>query len=114
VAMTDKDGGITRYEYDGLYRLTKASYPAGSVTTYTYDSVGNRLTMNGVGYTYDVADRLLQAGASTYSYDANGNMVGKTDNGVITNYTYDYANRLKSVVCGLWSEVYSLYLRWLW
>jgi len=97
VAMTDKDGGITRYEYDGLYRLTKASYPAGSVTTYTYDGVGNRLTMNGVGYIYDVADRLLQAGATTYGYDANGNMINKTEDGLTTAYTYDYANRLISI-----------------
>jgi uncharacterized protein RhaS with RHS repeats len=58
------------------------------------DRAGNRLTMNGVSYTYDAADRLLQAGATTYTYDANGNMVSKTDDGVTTAYTYDYANRL--------------------
>jgi len=104
--MTDKDGKVTGYEYDGLYRLTKASYPDGSVTTYTYDGVGNRLAMNGVNYSYDVADRLLQAEATTYGYDANGNMISKIDNGITTNYAYDYANRLTSVGC--WAILYYL------
>ncbi len=97
LSMTDKDGGVTNYTYDNIYRLTQASYPKGSVTTYTYDAVGNRLTMNGISYSYDAADRLLQAGATTYSYDANGNMVSKVEDGVTTNYTYDYANRLISI-----------------
>jgi len=105
--MTDKDGKVTGYEYDGLYRLTKASYPDGSVTTYTYDGVGNRLAMNGVNYSYDVADRLLQAEATTYGYDANGNMVSKVEAGETTNYAYDYANRLTSVGCGLSSIIYN-------
>jgi RHS repeat-associated protein len=53
--------------------------------------------MNGVSYSYDAADRLLQAGATTYGYDANGNMTSKTEAGTTTTYTYDYANRLISI-----------------
>ncbi|MDI6736881.1 MAG: hypothetical protein QME42_11950, partial [bacterium] len=60
-----------------MYRLTKASYPNRSITTYSYDPVGNRLTMNGISYTYDAGDRLLQVGATTYGYDGNGNMISK-------------------------------------
>jgi YD repeat-containing protein len=32
------------YEYDNLYRLTKATYSDGTVIEYTYDAAGNRLT----------------------------------------------------------------------
>ena len=40
---------------------------------------------------------MTQAGATTYSYGAKGNMISKTDNGVTTNYIYDYANRLITI-----------------
>jgi YD repeat-containing protein len=30
------------YEYDDLYRLTKATYSDGTVIEYTYDAAGNR------------------------------------------------------------------------
>ncbi|MDI6735226.1 MAG: RHS repeat protein [bacterium] len=53
--------------------------------------------MNGISYTYDAGDRLLQAGATTYGYDGNGNMISKIGDGITTNYSYDYANRLISI-----------------
>ena len=37
-------GGSIIYEYDDLYRLTKATYADGMVFEYTYDEAGNRLT----------------------------------------------------------------------
>ena len=33
------------YEYDDLYRLTKVTYPDGTVIEYTYDEAGNRLSV---------------------------------------------------------------------
>jgi YD repeat-containing protein len=36
--------GKVSYEYDNLYRLTKATYPNGTVIEYSYDKAGNRLT----------------------------------------------------------------------
>ncbi len=32
-----------RYEYDAQNRLTRVSYPDGTVTDYVYDNMGNRL-----------------------------------------------------------------------
>ena len=97
-AMKEANGDITTYEYDKLYRLTKIVYPDGRTVTYTYDPVGNRLSMNDNGnvinYTYDAANRLLQAGNVTFAYDNNGNTISKTDTSGITNYQYDYENRL--------------------
>jgi YD repeat-containing protein len=37
--------GTVSYQYDQLGRLTRAEYSDGSVIEYTYDAVGNRLSM---------------------------------------------------------------------
>ncbi len=55
------------YQYDPLYRLTGATY--SGVLTDTF----------------------------AYSYDAVGNRLTQNNNGVVTNYAYDHANRLTSV-----------------
>ena len=96
------------YDYDPLYRLTYAcssDWDPGSETcggehefSYTYDSVGNRLTkvVNSqvITYTYDIANRLTDAGGVAYTWDDNGNL---TYDGVYT-YTYSHANRLVAVI----------------
>jgi RHS repeat-associated protein len=69
--------------------------------TYTYDPMGNRLSMTtpagAITYTYDVADRLLSTSDGTaFTWDANGNMLSKGT----TTYAYDVANRLTQVVSG--------------
>ncbi|MFZ1983121.1 MAG: DUF6531 domain-containing protein, partial [Desulfatitalea sp.] len=78
------------------------------ITTYTYTSKGQVLTIDGplpgtqdtVSYTYDpvTGDRLTETrplvGTTTYTYDAAGNMESVTDpNGVATVITYDGRNR---------------------
>jgi RHS repeat-associated protein len=88
------------YTYDSLYRLTNANYSSGSVFTYTYDAVGNRLTQGTLTtttiYTYDVANRLINAGGITYTWDANGNLL---DDGA-SAYSYDAANRPITITQG--------------
>ncbi len=102
----EKQPLITNYEYDKLYRITKVTYPSGETVGYSYDSMGNRVSMTNtkgnasstVNYVYDDADRLLQAGKTTYMYDKNGNLITKDEKnenpGRTFSYSYDEANRL--------------------
>lgn len=53
------------YEYDNLSRLTKVQYPNGSVITYTYDALGNRLTKTrvlGIPAVFTIQNTSIPAG----------------------------------------------------
>ncbi len=71
--------------------------------TYTYDALGNRLTLvaaiagTTTTYTYDNNNRLLSSNIATYTYDANGNTLSRTDAQGTTTYRYDFDNRLTEV-----------------
>lgn len=68
-------------------------------TKYSYDAVGNRLSSLGVAsYTNNSSNELTSSSAATYTYDANGNSLTKTAAGNTTQYTWDYENRLTSVL----------------
>lgn len=41
--------GTATYIYDNLGRVTKVTYSNGKSITYTYDSVGNRITVISAG-----------------------------------------------------------------
>jgi hypothetical protein len=43
----------------------------------SYDSAGNLIQVNGVGYTYDAEGRLVNGSGSTYTYDGMGERVAK-------------------------------------
>lgn len=95
-------GGVNQFTYDKLNRLLTATHPVMPMESYTYDPVGNRLTVSGgvVTWQYDVADRLLNDGTYSYQYDANGNMLSRTDiqnPSSVTNYFYDPEDRLSDV-----------------
>jgi YD repeat-containing protein len=68
---------------------------------YTYDAVGNRLSMTNdtetVRYTYNAANQLLQAGDAENTYNANGSLILRTDSEGEAEYRYDGANRLTEV-----------------
>jgi RHS repeat-associated protein len=87
------------FGYDALNELTSAKLGLLKAT-WTYDAVGNRLTevspTSTTKYTYDAADRLLQAGTRRFTYDANGNETSATTSLASTPviYQYDAANRL--------------------
>jgi RHS repeat-associated protein len=88
--------GVTTYAYDDLYRLTEVTYPGPETDTYTYDPVGNRLTLNAVGYTYDDADEMLAADEAEYGYDDNGNQTSRDSD----SFAYDHENRLTQAIIG--------------
>jgi RHS repeat-associated protein len=98
----------TNYTYDAAGRQLTSTDPLGHVTTYVYDSVGNRSAVTDANnhtttYTYDAVGRALSvtapdAGVTSYVYDDNGNVLSRTDaNNHTTNYLYDSANELIQV-----------------
>jgi RHS repeat-associated protein len=100
LTKTDKYANVTSsYTYDPLYELTQVTQGTTTTESYTYDAVGNRLSSFGVSsYTNNSSNELTASSAATYSYDANGNTLTKTVTGNTTQYTWDYENRLTSVV----------------
>ncbi|NOT60247.1 MAG: RHS repeat protein, partial [Acidobacteria bacterium] len=96
--MTDAAGTHT-YGYDELQRLTSAAHPGGQTTeSYQYDEVGNRTNSHFTNsYNTQPFNRVVQIGSTTFSYDNNGNLQTKTDGTGVTQYVYDYENRLMSV-----------------
>jgi RHS repeat-associated protein len=106
LSVLEADGSSTNWGYDDAYRLiretrVRADLTVSSDTSYTYDGVGNRLTMTANGattnYQYNALDQLTSAGSAQYTYDGRGNLVNVTDRPGTTSYTYDAANRLASV-----------------
>jgi RHS repeat-associated protein len=99
-AKTNELSAVTsNYTYDPLYELTQVTQATNTTESYSYDPVGNRLSSLGVSsYTNNSSNELTSTSAASYAYDANGNTTSKTVSGNTTNYTWDYENRLSSVV----------------
>ncbi|MFC1751413.1 RHS repeat domain-containing protein, partial [Pseudomonadota bacterium] len=60
--------------------------------TYTYDANGNR-----DGGTYNEQDRLNTWGTNSYTYTDNGELLTKTNAGLVTQYDYDVLGNLRQV-----------------
>ncbi len=95
----DNSGNALAYGYDYSGELTSASGTlAGSNynQTWSYDANGNR---NMSGYSTGTGNQLLSDGVNNYTYDKNGNTLTQTNiaTGTVTNYSWDYANRLTEV-----------------
>jgi RHS repeat-associated protein len=111
------NGIITSYGYDSLNRLTHISHQQGTQLpfasyTYTLDAIGNRravLESDGttVQWHYDAANRLIserwhdtERGViqqQSYTYDAVGNRLTHIVDGIITTYSYNSLDQLKSI-----------------
>jgi RHS repeat-associated protein len=96
-SQTDFDGRTTTSEYDAAARLVARTTPLGQRITMDYDVVGNLLAKNADGvvtrYTYDAADRLVEALSPTSSLvlerDATGRLVAETVDGRTMRFGYD-------------------------
>ena len=79
----------TRYTYSGLGQVASTTDPLGIVTTFAYDTAGNRLSM-----VEDAGPGRLNR-TTAYGYNERGDVVSVTDpNGNVTRYDYDAGRRL--------------------
>lgn len=124
--VTDQTGRSRASVTDSLGRLTQVLEDPGSTahlnyeTDYSYDALGNMLTVKQKGgttdttkwhtrtFTYDSLSRMLtsnnpEVGTLTYTYDPNSNVLTKKDaRGITTNYSptsspIDSLNRVTAV-----------------
>jgi YD repeat-containing protein len=102
--LTDSDGGVTAYTYDGNSRLTSVTTPSGAAR-FSYDAPNRRVGMtysnsSSATYQYDAASRLTKLAYSgtlpqlTYTYDKNGNPTAIADSAATHSYQYDELDRL--------------------
>jgi len=98
-SKTDNRTNVTsNFSYDLLYELTQVTQGSTTTESYTYDSVGNRLSsLNVSPYSYNTSNELTSKPGVTYTYDNDGNMKTKTDSTGTATYTWDFENRLSSV-----------------
>jgi RHS repeat-associated protein len=111
-SASNTDNAPTTYTYDLAGRLTglknAGSRSGPNSYAFTLDQNGNRTSAiveeplnNAVAAktqssTYDTANRIQNAGSTTFNFDANGNMTRKTEGNNVTNYSYDFSDRLTS------------------
>ena len=89
--------GVSDYNYDDTDQLIDASHDYQDNENYSYDDNGNRV---GDGYVTGDNNQLLSDGTYNYEYDAEGNRVRRVEiaTGEVTEYSWDYRNRLVDVV----------------
>jgi RHS repeat-associated protein len=89
------DGQIRTIGYDSIDQVKTVT--GSNSEAYTYDLNGNRIN---AGYTIDPDNRLRSDGTYNYLYDPEGNRTKRTEmaTGIVDNYTWDYRNRLVSIV----------------
>jgi RHS repeat-associated protein len=89
--------GTSNYSYDNRDQLTGTDHSYQSDEAYGYDANGNRTN---AGYQNGTNNQLLSDGTYSYSYDNEGNRTRRTNiaTGEVTEYAWDYHNRLTGVV----------------
>ncbi|MBU1087978.1 MAG: hypothetical protein KKD05_10760 [Candidatus Omnitrophica bacterium] len=84
------------YAYDNIYQLKEVDYPetySAADTTYNYDKVGNRASVNNgtsIGYTANSFNQYTLVDGKIFTHDNNGNLTNDSNN----SYEYDDENRL--------------------
>lgn len=105
--ITDHEGNVSSYLYDSAFRLTDEWVKTATDSTlwhngFTYDNMGNRLslTADGVTKTYDynnVNELLSIDDGSTFEYDNAGNLIHWVTPTDTMDFSYDAENRLVRV-----------------
>lgn len=106
--LTDSEGNLTRYNYDGFDRLERTTYPDESFEEVTYDANGNTKTQHTrsgqvFAYDYDVLNRLKREDVPysttdiVYTYDLIGRPLTITDEAGTIIHSYDTSGRLETV-----------------
>ncbi|MEN0059685.1 MAG: RHS repeat-associated core domain-containing protein [Bdellovibrio sp.] len=107
VSKTESMNGVTEafaYDMDSTGRLIEVQKNSSVISSYLYDVNSNRnggfVGAQPTSATYNNQDRLLTYNTLSFSYNANGDLVGKTNNtlGQSTSYQYDVFGNLKQVV----------------
>jgi RHS repeat-associated protein len=100
ITVKTTEHGTYNYTYDDLYRLTDATAPVAGNESFSYDSVGNRLSHHSpltTEYSYNSNNELNEYGTTVVNYDSNGNTMKKTEGADVTDYSWDAENRLMKV-----------------
>ena len=103
LSTINKNSKAITFGYDGLNRVTSVAYD-GNTINYTYDNVGNLLTMTYPGsktvtYTYDATNKMKTVkdwnnNTTNYNYRTDGQLdYVLYPNSVKTSYSYDNAGR---------------------
>jgi RHS repeat-associated protein len=89
------NGAPSTIGYDNTDQVL--SVTGSNTEGYTYDLNGNRIN---TGYVTVSGNRLMSDGVYTYDYDPEGNRKSRTKiaDSSVELYTWDYRNRLKSIV----------------
>ncbi len=89
--------GTSHYGYDDSNQLTAADHTFQTDENYTYDDGGNRTN---AGYQTGPNNQLLSDGTINYVYDGEGNRIQASNivTGEVTEYEWDFRNRLTRVV----------------
>jgi RHS repeat-associated protein len=89
--------GTQDYSYDSTNQLTTATHTTQTDEAYSYDANGNRTSG---GSSAGTNNQLLTDGTYNYEYDGEGNRTLRTEiaTGKVTEYVWDYRNRLTSVL----------------
>ena len=82
--VTDEQGNLLTYNYDGQGNIISVSYPGGHSITYTYDLLNRRISSTDP-----------DMGTYLYEYNAGGEMIKQTDpKGNQVTLVYDILGRL--------------------
>ena len=92
-------GDSYAYGYDKTSQLLNVNKNGSLFESFSYDKNGNRIVATGPTagvYTTTIGNRYATDGTFTYTYDDEGNTKTKTEivTGEVTEYVWDYRNRL--------------------